>query len=407
MLKRLSEILLNQALRTTASYLRESEGRIMAHWLGRLAEDAPSYRYALDDAEHWGRENFSLFLIALGTRTDAEREVLRARVLEMASRVAKSHLERRFALDDILRAYALLRVTVLNEVERMLRRRLWLAFPQDILRAEDRINEALDLQMLASAQAYISERDDEIRRGNAALQESNAQLQRLIQEMHHRIKNNLQTVADLLSLEMLQGAKTSAEDRLRESISRVKAIAAVHELLSIDNTELTDIRGLAQKLIDTSARTLVDPQKAIDFAVIGPSIMLGSKQATALAIVINELINNALEHAFKDRRHGKIEVQLAEDHESIEVIVQDDGIGLPPGYGDGQVKLGLGLQITKTMVTKDLNGRLETRDERRHDGEGEVPSMKRRLRVLVADDEAIRLLSLEGAVVQSGYGCGW
>ncbi|MHB1007363.1 MAG: sensor histidine kinase [Chloroflexota bacterium] len=359
MLKRLSEILLNQALRTTASWLRGAEDRIIARWLASLVDAAPGYRVALDYAERWGRENFSLFLVALDTRTPEESEVLRARVLEMAGRVAKSHLERRFALDDILRAYALLRETVLNEVERMLRRRLWLAFPQDILRAEDRINEALDLQMLASAQAYINERDDEIRRGNAALRESNAQLLCLIQEMHHRIKNNLQTVADLLSLEMLQGAKTSAEDRLRESISRVKTIAAVHELLSIDNSELTDIRVLAQKLIDTSARTLADPQKAIDFTVAGPSILLGSKRATALAIVINELINNALEHAFKGRQGGQIAVKLSEDRDGIEVVVRDDGVGLPTGFGDGRARTGLGLQIARTMVTKDLNGRLE------------------------------------------------
>ncbi len=358
--KRLSQILLNQALRTTAAYLRGEEDAIIRRWLDSLVAAVPSYRRTIEDTERWGRGDFSLLLAALAAKTLEEHEALRAEVLEMGRKVAMYHLERSFALEDILRAYGFFRLAVLNEVERMLRRRLWLAFPPDILKAEDRINEALDLQMLTTAQWYMRTRDEEIRRGQLALQESNNQLLRLIQEMHHRIKNNLQTVADLLSLEMLQGADAPASERLQESISRVKSIAAVHELLSLDSTELTDIRRLAQKIIDTSARPLVDPQKTIAFSVEGPSIMLGSKQATALALVLNELINNALEHAFKGRQTGSVAVRLAETADAVEVTVRDDGVGLPAGFGAaGAIGEGLGLQIARTIVAKDLNGKLE------------------------------------------------
>ncbi len=358
--KRLSQILLNQALRTTAAYLRGEEDAIIKRWLDSLVGAIPSYRRTIEDAERWGRGDFSLLLAALAAKTPAEHEALRAEVLEMGRKVAVYHLERNFALEDILRAYGFFRLAVLNEVERMLRRRLWLAFPPDILKAEDRINEALDLQMLTTAQWYLRTRDEEIRRGQLALQESNNQLLCLIQEMHHRIKNNLQTVADLLSLEMLQGADAPATERLRESISRVKSIAAVHELLSLDSTELTDIRRLAQKIIDTSARPLVDPQKMIAFSVEGPSILLSSKQATALALVMNELINNSLEHAFKGRQTGSVAVALAETADGIEVTVRDDGVGLPAGFGtNGASGEGLGLQIARTIVAKDLNGKLE------------------------------------------------
>ena len=360
MFKRLSQILFNQALRTVSRRLSSQADSVIRRWLDRLVEVVPSYRAVLPDTEQWGRGDLALLLAALSTDSSVDRTAQRQESLAMGARVAVHHLERGFALEDILRAYALFRLAVLNEVERMLRSRLWLAFPPDILKAEDRINEALDLQMLAIAQAYVQARDEEIRRGQLALQESNNQLQRLIQEMHHRIKNNLQTVADLLSLEMLQGAKTSAEDRLRESITRVKSIAVVHDLLSVDNTELTDISRLAQQIVDTSARAMVAPEQDVRFTVEGPPILLPSKQATALALVLNELINNALEHAFKDRRRGTVAVTLVEEAGNVEVTVRDDGVGLPAGF-DGRrlAGSGLGLQISKTMVAKDLEGTLE------------------------------------------------
>jgi two-component sensor histidine kinase len=359
MFNRLGEVLLNQALRTTAAYLRGEEERVIQRWLSALVEAAPAYGSALEYAGRWGRDNYSLLLTSLGKLTDEERDSLRGEVLDMGRQVADWHLERRFALEDILRAYSLFRLAILNEVERMLRRRLWLAFPPDILRSEDRINESLDLQMLASAQAYVRTRDEEIQRSHQALSESNKQLLRLIQEMHHRIKNNLQTVADLLSLEMLEGAKTSAEDRLRESILRVKAIATVHELLSLDNTEATDILSLAKKLVETSARAITDPTKDITFEVEGQPILLDSKRATAFVIVLNELISNAVEHGFKRRRRGKVAVRLNAQAETVTVEVRDDGVGLPPGFDVKANEPGLGLQIARTMVAKDLSGELE------------------------------------------------
>lgn len=357
--KRLGEILLNQALRTTAAYLRGAEEVVIRRWLAALVAAAPAYGEAQEFAERWGRENYSLLLASLAQRKPGKHEALRHEVLAMGDRVAEWHLERRFELADILRAYSLFRLAILNEVERMLRRRLWLAFPPDILRAEDRINESLDLQMLASAQAYLRARDQEIERSHLALRESNNQLLRLVQEMHHRIKNNLQTVADLLSLEMLEGAKTSAEDRLRESISRVKAIATVHELLSLDNTEATDILRLAQRLLETSARAMVDSQKDIAFSVEGSPVLLDSKRATAFVLVLNELVNNALEHAFRGRRKGKVTLRMEERAGEVVVEVRDDGAGLPPGFDVGAPGEGLGLQIARTMVAKDLRGTLE------------------------------------------------
>ena len=184
----------------------------------------------------------------------------------------------------------------------------------------------------------------------------------LLQEMHHRIKNNLQTVADLLSLEMSASPSPAARKSLRDSISRIKSIAAVHELLSVEQLRLTNITELAQQVCDISLRHLVRPDQRVSVQIDGPAIYLPSKQATALALVMNELIANALEHAFQYGRPGQLNINLAQDGNQVTVCVADNGRGLPPDF-DSTRQGRLGLQIVQTLVEKDLAGtlRLENR----------------------------------------------
>ena len=183
----------------------------------------------------------------------------------------------------------------------------------------------------------------------------------LIQEMHHRIKNNLQTVADLLSLEMSASVSPEARHSLRDSISRIKSIAAVHQLLSLEYLRLSDITELARQVCDISLRQLTRLDHRVAAEVSGPPIYLPSKQATALALVMNELVANALEHAFADGQPGRLSVSLAQDGPQVIVIVADNGRGLPVDF-DLERNAGLGLQIVRTLVEKDLAGalRLET-----------------------------------------------
>jgi two-component system, sensor histidine kinase PdtaS len=184
----------------------------------------------------------------------------------------------------------------------------------------------------------------------------------LLQEMHHRIKNNLQTVADLLSLEMSASPSPAARKSLRDSISRIKSIAAVHELLSVEQLRLTNITELAQQVCDISLRHLVRPDQRVSVRIEGAAIYLPSKQATALALVMNELIANALEHAFQYGRPGQLTISLAQEGNQVTVYVADNGRGLPSDF-DSTRQGRLGLQIVQTLVEKDLSGslRLENR----------------------------------------------
>jgi two-component system, sensor histidine kinase PdtaS len=214
-----------------------------------------------------------------------------------------------------------------------------------------------ELALLRSIGAQIGVALENMRlRGEARRAEA---LSTLIQEMHHRIKNNLQTVADLLSLEMSASPSPAARRSLRDSIARIKSIAAVHELLSLEQLRLTDITELARQVCDISLKQLVHPNRQVTAEIHGPAIYLPSKQATALALVINELIANALEHAFSPSgRDRRLEIDLAQDGAQVTVTIADNGRGLPPDFSVTRQR-GLGLQIVEALVTKDLAGTLQ------------------------------------------------
>lgn len=187
----------------------------------------------------------------------------------------------------------------------------------------------------------------------------------VVREMHHRVKNNLQTVAMLLRLQMTEGSDLDPRQALQESINRVLSIAAVHEILSEKGFHLVDVRQVLQQVARTVVQNRPHPDKDIRVEVEGDEIALPSRSATALALAVNELVQNALKHAFVGRETGHIEVSLRRRPSGYEVVVADDGVGLPVEAQRGHGRVGedtqrsLGLQIVETLVTQDLGGKLE------------------------------------------------
>jgi len=180
----------------------------------------------------------------------------------------------------------------------------------------------------------------------------------VVQEMHHRIKNNLQTVAMLLRLQMTDPRVTDARQALTESINRILSIAAVHDLLSQEGFGLVDTRELLRRVVREITQTLAHPGLHVQIDVDGDALHLPSQPATALALTVNELIQNAVEHGFTDRTEGHICVRLQDQPDAWSVEVSDDGTGLPNGFdpaGTGS----LGLEIVRTLVESDLGGRFE------------------------------------------------
>jgi two-component sensor histidine kinase len=185
----------------------------------------------------------------------------------------------------------------------------------------------------------------------------------VVREMHHRVKNNLQTIAMLLRLQLGDRNQIDPQQALGESINRVLSIAAVHEALSQKGFQLVDVRQVLEQVARTVTHNRVHPRKDLRVEVHGDEIALPSRSATALTLAVNELIQNALKHAFVGREAGRIDITLRRRTSEFEVDVRDDGVGLPP---DQPCLHGLGLQIIDTLVGQDLGGQL--RVERSEEG---------------------------------------
>lgn len=183
----------------------------------------------------------------------------------------------------------------------------------------------------------------------------------MVREMHHRIKNNLQTVAMLMQLQLSEaqnagGAAADARQMLQISMHRVYAIAAVHEILSERGFHLVDIKEVLQRISAMTASNLTAPQQGLQLSVQGEHVLLPSRTATNLALVVNELVQNALEHAFAGRGSGRVQVNLGYAPQELVVTVSDDGLGLPVDYHPG-----LGTELVQTLVHEELRGRLAYR----------------------------------------------
>ncbi len=174
----------------------------------------------------------------------------------------------------------------------------------------------------------------------------------VVREMHHRVKNNLQTIAMLLRLQKSAARELRAQDVLAETINRILSIAAVHETLSEQGLRVVDVKNVLERVARSIGETMLTAGQDITISVSGDRLVLPSREATSLSLATSELIQNAVEHAFAGRASGRILVQLRTDDEST-ITVEDDGIG------SSAPTKGLGLQIVEALVHDDLKGHFE------------------------------------------------
>jgi two-component system, sensor histidine kinase PdtaS len=196
-----------------------------------------------------------------------------------------------------------------------------------------------------------------------------------IREVHHRVKNNLQTISSLLSLQARRVDDRAARIALREAERRVRSIALVHEILSRDPTEQVPFAEIVVSLVQMAEDSVVSAQPI----VISTSGDLGdvtADVATPLAVTVAELLQNAVEHGFEPQaaddgpggadgtgpvrdgastRVGHVVVTMANTGTELTVAVQDDGVGLPEGF-DFERSTSLGLSIVRDLVESQLEG---------------------------------------------------
>ncbi len=181
-----------------------------------------------------------------------------------------------------------------------------------------------------------------------------------IREIHHRVKNNLQTIASLLRLQQRRLTSKEAKDALGESERRIRSIAIVHETLSRDAGDVVDFTEIVRPLVRVVEESVSSQDLSLRFTVGGDAGELLGEVATPLAVVLNELMQNAVDHAFVGRTAGVVHIELSRRDAHLEIDVEDDGVGLPEAWTlDGST--GLGLSIVKALVTGELGGSIEMR----------------------------------------------
>jgi two-component system, sensor histidine kinase PdtaS len=180
-----------------------------------------------------------------------------------------------------------------------------------------------------------------------------------IREIHHRVKNNLQTVAALLRLQARRMRVPEASAALQEAVQRVGSIALVHETLSQAHGEVVDFDEVVRQ-IATMAGELSAAEVRVTPVLIGRFGALSAQVATPLALVLAELLHNAIEHGLARSRGqsaGTLELTADRSHDRLRVTVADNGAGFPEGF-DLESATSLGLQIVRTLVVGELGGKL-------------------------------------------------
>ncbi|WP_375500815.1 sensor histidine kinase [uncultured Jatrophihabitans sp.] len=180
-----------------------------------------------------------------------------------------------------------------------------------------------------------------------------------IREIHHRVKNNLQTVAALLRLQARRVAVPAARTALEESMRRVQSIALVHETLSVSIDEAVNFDEVVDRLLGMLSDVMGSAER-VHAAREGTFGEVPAEIATALVLVMTEIVQNAIEHAFPDERSGTVTVSAQRSRGSLSVTVRDDGVGLPPEFSGAKPDR-LGLQIVNTLVSAELGGTVEYR----------------------------------------------
>ena len=211
------------------------------------------------------------------------------------------------------------------------------------------------LRRMVSVVENITERKKTEEALKAALKEK----QTMIDEIHHRVKNNMQIMASLLSLQIAREDDERIKTVLRENRGRVFAISAIHEnLVMSEHLSEIDFKSYLTKLCQTLLQTYSIEPKRITYRTESPNIKLNIDKANPLSLAVNELISNSLKYAFPEDREGKISVSMKKLDNELKLTVMDDGVGMPIDY-DWKNSKSLGLKLVRTLVENQLDGSID------------------------------------------------
>jgi two-component system, sensor histidine kinase PdtaS len=190
----------------------------------------------------------------------------------------------------------------------------------------------------------------------------------LLRELHHRVKNNLATVAGILSLQRRRTKSLEVRNTLAESVNRVQGLAATHDLLAHEDVSEARVDDIARKIVGVANANLRPPETHITFAVEPCPIVIPSRAVTILALVLNEMVSNAIKHGMAGLPEGKVTIRGFAEDEMVVVQVLDTGNGLVQwDAGEEEGSEGLGLSLIKNLIG-DIGGKFVLRRNEDEDG---------------------------------------
>jgi two-component sensor histidine kinase/putative methionine-R-sulfoxide reductase with GAF domain len=181
----------------------------------------------------------------------------------------------------------------------------------------------------------------------------------LLRELHHRVKNNLATVAGILSLQRRRTRSPEVGNTLAESVNRVQGLAATHDLLAHEELSEARVDDIARKIVGVANANLSPPDAHITFKVEPCPIVIPSRAVTILALVLNEMVSNAIKHGMADVSEGAVLVRGREEQGMVVVEVIDTGRG-PQKPLEEESSEGLGLSLIRNLIA-DLRGQFSLR----------------------------------------------
>ncbi|MDU2570454.1 MAG: sensor histidine kinase, partial [Veillonella sp.] len=182
----------------------------------------------------------------------------------------------------------------------------------------------------------------------------------IIKEVHHRVKNNLQTVAGLLRMEARRSSLPEVKQALQEGINRIESMALVHDIVSHYDEDYIGIRSIYDELCRLLRMSMIRQDQEVTFTYSGEDILISSHMASYVSLITNELITNSLEHGL-DGKAGEIRLAVSELEEYIVLDFSDTGKGLPQDFSINSNKR-LGLTIINNLVTHELKGDLSVKN---------------------------------------------
>lgn len=179
----------------------------------------------------------------------------------------------------------------------------------------------------------------------------------LVREVHHRVKNNLQTMISLIALEAAQTKNADVKAFARTITRHIQSVSLTYEMLSRSDSDSVNVKHLLTKLTDNLHNYMLTLQPTISITIEGDNVKLPANLASTVALIVNELIQNSLKYAFFGRKSGEIHIQIQRGDDFSTLVVSDNGCGYD--LNAAPVGTGLGMRLIRSLVESSLHGTLD------------------------------------------------